>query len=266
MVFAASGLVTARRQRTRGTPLASWRLVARHPRASLESHPMNRTLCLLLACSLSTSALVTGCASSGGAADGKRGMTNAEKGAVIGAVGGAVVGAAVSDRKGKGALVGAVGGGLAGGAIGAYMDNQKQDLEKNLAKERPAGNARVEKLPGDVIRITMTNQTAFDTGSADIKPAFGPTMDRLAEVVTRYGKTTLTIVGHTDAEGSKEFNLDLSRRRTQAVADYFRSRNVNPARLEAIGKGESEPVASNRSEACRQSNRRVEILVEPVRA
>lgn len=223
---------------------------------------MNKFVPLVLSLSL----VIAGCASSGGAADGKRGMTNTEKGAIIGAVGGAVVGAAVSDKRGKGALIGAVGGGLAGGAVGAYMDSQKQDLEKNLKKERDAGNARVEKLPDDVVKITMTNQTAFDTGSAEIKPSFRATMDRLAEVVVRYGKTSLTIVGHTDSEGTTQFNQELSRKRAQAVADYFRSKNVNPARLEAIGKGETEPVASNKSEAGRQANRRVEIFVEPVRA
>lgn len=223
---------------------------------------MKTTLVLILSLSI----LAAGCASSGGAADGKRGMTNTEKGAIIGAVGGAVVGAAVSDNRGKGALIGAVGGGLAGGAVGAYMDSQKQDLEKNLKKEREAGNARVEKLPGDVVKITMTNQTAFDTGSSSIKAGFRPTMDRLAEVVTRYGKTSLTVVGHTDAEGSKEYNQELSRKRAQAVVDYFRSKNVHPQRLEAVGKGESEPVSSNKSESGRQANRRVEIFVEPVRA
>jgi outer membrane protein OmpA-like peptidoglycan-associated protein len=220
----------------------------------------------VVACVVCFSMVIAGCASSGGAADGNRGMTNAEKGAVIGAVGGAVVGAAVSDKRAKGALIGAVGGGLAGGAVGAYMDSQKQDLEKNLKKERDAGNIRIDKLPGDIVKITMTNQTAFDTGSAEIKPGFRPTMDRIAEVVTRYGKTSLDIVGHTDAEGTKEYNQELSLKRAQAVADYFRSKNVNPARLEAIGKGESAPAASNKSEAGRQANRRVEILVEPVRA
>ena len=76
------------------------------------------------------------------------------------------------------------------------MDNQKRDLEKNLAKEIQAGQARVESLPNHVVRVTMTSQTAFDTDSANIKPGFQSTMDKLADVVVRYGKTSLTIVGH----------------------------------------------------------------------
>jgi outer membrane protein OmpA-like peptidoglycan-associated protein len=208
---------------------------------------------------------VAGCTSTG-SADGKRGMTNTEKGAVIGAVGGAVVGAAVSDKRGKGALIGAVGGGLAGGAVGYYMDRQKQDLEKSLKAERDAGNVSVEKLPGDIVKITMTSQTAFDTGSAEIKQGFRSTMDKLADVIITYGKTSLTIVGHTDSVGSEANNQALSARRAQAVSDYLRSKNVNPLRLNALGKGESEPVASNATEAGRRANRRVEIFVEPVRA
>jgi outer membrane protein OmpA-like peptidoglycan-associated protein len=207
--------------------------------------------------------LVSGCASDG-SASGKRGMTNMETGAVIGAVGGAAVGAAVTKKHWKGALIGAVGGGLAGGAVGAYMDSQKKDLEKNLKKEREAGAVSVTRLPGDIVKIVMTNQTAFDYNSSQIKPGFRTTMDKLSDVVIRYGKTALTIVGHTDSKGSAQYNQDLSQRRAQSVADYFKSKDVNPARLTALGKGEAEPVASNNSESGRQANRRVEILVEPI--
>jgi len=194
-----------------------------------------------------------------------RPFENWEKGAAIGAIGGAVLGAAAYRKnRTKGAVIGAVGGGLAGGAVGAYMDNQKRDLEKNLAQEIQAGQARVEKLPNDVVRITMTSQTAFDTNSTVIKPGFQSTMNKLADVVVRYNKTTLTIVGHTDNVGSDQYNQQLSDRRALSVAQYFESQRVNALRLATAGKGESQPVASNGSEAGRQANRRVEIFVEPV--
>src|SRR5262245_8459773 len=215
---------------------------------------------------LVTSVFVSSCASDG-SASGSRPMTNMETGAIVGAVGGAVVGAAAYKKnRTKGAIVGAVGGGLAGGAVGAYMDSQKKDLEKNLAREIQAGQARVEKLANNVVRITMTSQTAFDTNSSDIKPGFHTTMDKLSDVVVRYGKTTLTIVGHTDSVGPDDYNQKLSERRAVSVAHYFESKDVNPTRLATVGKGESEPVASNNSESGRQANRRVEIYVEPVTA
>lgn len=188
-----------------------------------------------------------------------------EKGAAIGALGGAVLGAVAYKRdRTKGAVIGAVGGGLAGGAVGAYMDSQKRDLEKNLAKEIQAGQARVEKMPNNLVRVTMTSQTAFDTNSTAIKPGFHTTLDKLADVVVRYGKTTLTIVGHTDNVGSDQYNQQLSQRRALSVAQYFESKRVDPLRLATAGKGESEPVTSNASESGRQANRRVEIYLEPV--
>jgi outer membrane protein OmpA-like peptidoglycan-associated protein len=144
------------------------------------------------------------------------------------------------------------------------MDSQKRDLEKNLAQEIQSGQARVEKLPNDVVRITMTSQTAFDTDSSAIKPGFHTTMDKLADVVVRYGKTTLTIVGHTDNVGSNQYNQQLSERRAHSVAQYLESKRVDPLRLATAGKGETQPAASNSSESGRQANRRVEMYVEPV--
>lgn len=196
----------------------------------------------------------------------RRLMTDTTKGAIIGAVGGAVTGAAVSgssDRE-KGALIGAIGGGLAGGAVGNYMDRQKQDLQKVLTNEINAGAIDIDQVGGDKLRITMTNQTAFDVDSFSIKPGFYSSMDKLSNVIKRYGKTTQTIVGHTDSTGSDEYNQALSERRSQAVVDYFLQAGVHPTRLSSFGRGESEPRASNETETGRQLNRRVEITVAPV--
>ena len=188
-----------------------------------------------------------------------------ETGTIIGAVGGAVVGAIAYDRnRSKGALIGAVGGALAGGAVGRYMDDQKRDLEKNLSQEIKTGQARVEKLPDNVVRVTMTNQTAFETNSTEIKSGFHSTMDKLADVVVRYNKTSLTVVGHTDDVGTNEYNQKLSERRALSVAQYLESKRVNSIRLAISGKGETQPIATNSTEGGRQANRRVEIYVEPV--
>src|SRR5262245_64056065 len=192
-------------------------------------------------------------------------MQHRNTGALIGAGAGALIGAVAYDKnRTKGALVGAVGGALAGGVVGRYMDDQKRDLEKNLGSEIQSGQARIEKLPNDVVRVTMTNQTAFDTDSSSIKPGFNTTMDKLADVVVRYGKTTLTVVGHTDNVGSNDYNQKLSERRAISVAQYLESKRVNSMRLAISGKGETMPIAANTSESGRQANRRVEIYLEPV--
>ncbi|HSG74532.1 MAG TPA: OmpA family protein [Burkholderiales bacterium] len=205
-------------------------------------------------------ALLAGCQT-----DPNRPMTRTQSGAMIGALGGAVVGAmAYKKNRTKGAVVGAIGGGLAGAAVGNYMDGQKRDLEKNLAPEIQAGQVRVQKLSEQVVLVTMTSQTAFEVDSTNVNPGFRSTLDKLADVVVRYGKTTLTVVGHTDSTGSNTYNQKLSEERALSVAQYLESRNVNGMRLATAGKGETVPVASNASEAGRQANRRVEIYVEAV--
>jgi outer membrane protein OmpA-like peptidoglycan-associated protein len=208
---------------------------------------------------------IVGCAADGTRPGGDRPFTNTEAGILLGAAGGALLGAvAYSGNRSKGAVIGAIGGGIAGGAVGAYMDSQKRDLEKNLAREIKAGQARIDKLPNNMVRITMTSQTAFDTNSTAIKPGFDSTMDKIADVVVRYGKTTLTVAGHTDDVGAAEYNQKLSERRALAVAQYLESKHVNPVRLATVGKGEAMPIDSNSTETGRQANRRVEIYVEPV--
>ena len=219
---------------------------------------MKRTLSSLLLV-----ATLGGCATEGGT--GIAGWENWQSGALIGAgLGGAIGAVAYSKNRTQGALIGAVGGGLAGGAVGAYMDSQRKDLEKSLAKEIQAGQARIDTMPNNVVRVTMTNQTAFDTNSAIIKPGFETTMGKIADVVVRYGKTSLVVVGHTDNVGGNDYNQKLSERRAHAVARYLEGRRVDPIRLGVSGKGETQPVSSNTSEAGRQLNRRVEIYVEPV--
>lgn len=195
----------------------------------------------------------------------RRPLTEAEKGALIGAATGAAIGAlAKKDKRSKGALIGAIGGGIAGAAVGNYMDSQKRDLEKVLAPEVQAGAINIAKVGQSNLLITMTSQTAFDFDSSAIKPGYYGTLDRIANVLVRYGKTFLTIVGHTDNVGTDQYNQALSERRALAVNDYLRGKGVIPQRLASMGRGESEPRASNAGEEGRRLNRRVEIIVEPV--
>jgi outer membrane protein OmpA-like peptidoglycan-associated protein len=211
--------------------------------------------------------IITTLAVAGCAADGSSSINRSytEAGVVLGAASGALLGAvAYSPNRTKGVLVGAVGGALAGGAVGAYMDSQRKDLQKNLAKEIQLKQARVDELPNHVVRITMTGDTGFNTNSSDIKPGFHSTMDKIADVVVRYGKTTLTVAGHTDDVGSAQYNQGLSERRARAVAQYLESKKVQPVRLAIVGKGEARPIASNATESGRAENRRVEIYVEPI--
>ena len=194
-----------------------------------------------------------------------RDMTNTEKGAIIGTVGGAALGAIIgSGNRGKGALIGAVGGGLAGAGVGYYMDKQAKDLALQLKPEMDRGEITVDKRTDNTLLVSMTSSTGFDTNSAVIKPGYTTTLNKISRVLNQYGKTTVTVTGHTDNVGSDAFNQTLSEKRAQSVLDHFASQSVNPVRLAAYGRGESEPRASNTTEAGRQLNRRVELLIQPV--
>ncbi|MEJ2142430.1 MAG: OmpA family protein [Gammaproteobacteria bacterium] len=191
-----------------------------------------------------------------------RSLTRAEKGAIIGATTGALIGYK-KDGKKKALLYGLVGG-LAGGAVGSYMDAQRKDFEKQLASEIKAGAVEVNKLPENNLMVTMTSQTAFNVDSTNIKSGFHPTMNKIAWIVNKYGKTHLNIVGHTDSTGSRAYNQKLSEKRASSIEHYLGQKQVIPQRMTTYGLGEDSPRADNKTETGRRLNRRVEIIIEPI--
>jgi outer membrane protein OmpA-like peptidoglycan-associated protein len=195
-----------------------------------------------------------------------RELTKTEQGALIGAAGGAVLGAVINKKnRGKGALIGAIGGGLAGTAVGHYMDKQQKDLQLQLQPEIQRGEITLDKRASDnALLVRMTSTTGFDNLSAVLKPGYLSTLDKISRVLNQYGKTTVTVIGHTDSLGTHTGNQVLSEQRARAVLDYFSSQKVNALRLDALGRGETEPRADNATEAGRQLNRRVELWIVPV--
>jgi outer membrane protein OmpA-like peptidoglycan-associated protein len=97
-----------------------------------------------------------------------------------------------------------------------------------------------------------------------IRPDFLPTLERVADVLAEDGGTRVLVVGHTDAVGSAGYNRELSLARAEAVRDALATYGVDPDRVRAEGRGEAEPRAGNDSEADREANRRVEILISSV--
>jgi len=187
----------------------------------------------------------------------------AKAGAAIGAAVGAVIGYAVDDGTG-GVLAGAAVGAAAGAGVGHYMDNQQQEMEAALAEEQARHDLEVQRLQDETLKIDIASEVSFDFDSASLKSAFTPTLQKVSEILVRYPHTVIHVVGHTDSVGSDSYNTELSRRRAQSVVDYFVSRGISPSRLVTVGRGESEPRATNDTEAGRQLNRRVEIYVKPV--
>ncbi len=101
----------------------------------------------------------------------------------------------------------------------------------------------------------------FDTDKAVLKPESRPTLDQIAKLLTGQPQLNVFIVGHTDSQGAYDYNLDLSRRRAEAIAaELVKSYRIAQARLRTAGVGFLAPVGSNASDAGRALNRRVELV------
>jgi OmpA-OmpF porin, OOP family len=101
----------------------------------------------------------------------------------------------------------------------------------------------------------------FDTDKAVLKPESRPTLDQIAKLLASQPQLNVFIVGHTDNQGAYDYNLDLSRRRAEAIAaELVKSFRIAQPRLRTAGLGFLAPVGSNASEAGRALNRRVELV------
>jgi chemotaxis protein MotB len=117
----------------------------------------------------------------------------------------------------------------------------------------------------DTVTIRMMGETTFDTGKAELHPAFGPLLKKIGAVLSQT-KGEIIIAGHTDniplSGGLFGSNLGLSMARAGSVAEHLlRTSAIDPKRLSTMGFGEYRPLASNDSARGRRKNRRVEIIV-----
>src|SRR5262245_12032444 len=185
-------------------------------------------------------------------------LNRTERGAIIGAATGAAVGGVVGKVAGstsKGAIVGAVVGGAAGAVIGREMDQKAEQMDQQIQ------NGRVERV-GEGILVTFDSGILFDFDSSVLRPEARTNLSSLSQSLgDMSGDVELLIAGHTDAVGTDEYNFGLSQRRAQSAADYLMTRGIPPSRINITGLGESEPVATNDTDAGRQLNRRVEVAI-----
>ncbi len=215
---------------------------------------MKRTALCALTIAMAT---VTGCSQP---------MTRTQTGAAVGTGVGAAIGAGLGQAIGRdtestliGAAAGALAGGLTGGAIGNYMDKQENAMRQAVAAVDGASVQRNQ----NTLAVTFKSDILFPVNSAVLQPGANDEITRVAQVLTQYPATNITIAGHTDSTGSDALNQDLSERRANAVKSALAARGVAPARMTAIGFGESKPIADNSTESGRTINRRVEITIVP---
>lgn len=99
----------------------------------------------------------------------------------------------------------------------------------------------------------------FDFDSATIRPDSQSVLDTLHQGLSGVSAASMSIIGHSSAEGAEDYNRDLSQRRAASVVEALVARGIEADRMSAVGKGEDEPIASNNDEAGRSLNRRVEV-------
>lgn len=224
--------------------------------------------------------LLTACAAGGP-------TSKTGKGAAYGAAGGAAAGAILGQVLGKntestliGAGIGAAIGGAAGAGVGYTLDQQEQAFKVALAdseavaiqreqeiinvsqnNETPGGGGTTQ--PAQVIALILKGDVFFDKGSATIKSAMYPEIERIAKVMNQYPDTSIRVEGYTDTSGSEDLNMRLSQKRAESVKNILVQNGVDAYRMETVGFGENNPRYGNNTEDGRKLNRRVEIKISP---
>jgi outer membrane protein OmpA-like peptidoglycan-associated protein len=154
-------------------------------------------------------------------------------------------------------------------------DYKSQQMQLQQSEEaRKEAERRAEQAAADLARIatvkqesrglviTLSGGVLFASGKSELLPSAQAKLTEVANALTQQNRdASIVVEGHTDAQGSEAFNLDLSTKRAQAVRDYLASHGVAQDRIRAEGLGFSRPIADNKTAEGRANNRRVEIVV-----
>lgn len=158
-------------------------------------------------------------------------------------------------------------------ASARYEENQLQLIsEKRQQAKLNAASSRAQELEQELADLKQKEtergtvftlgDALFETNKSDLKPGAQNNFRRLAEALKQRSGRTVVVEGHTDSQGSNDYNLALSQRRADAVKNYLINYGVDASRITSIGKGEEFPVATNDTASGRQQNRRVEVIIE----
>jgi outer membrane protein OmpA-like peptidoglycan-associated protein len=191
--------------------------------------------------------LGTGCSS----------LSKTQRGAAIGAGAGSTVGVLIGRAAGNaalGAIIGGALGGTAGAYIGGKLDRQASQLKKSLP------GATVTKTSEGIV-INFASGILFNEDKSDLIPPAEANLNTLAASLQNNPQTKASIIGHTDSTGTAAGNMDLSTRRAESVKAYLVGAGVSSSRLTTLGKGATQPIATNSTAEGRAQNRRVEIII-----
>lgn len=193
--------------------------------------------------------------------------SNTAKGTVIGGGGGAVLGGILGNIAGGGAkntAIGAAIGAAVGAGAGAIIGNRMDKAKKQA--QMAAQNAQVETVTDAnglaAVKVTFDSGLMFATGKSDLNAGSKSDLTKFADVLKQNTDCDVAIFGHTDSTGSDAVNNPLSVKRAQSVQNYLTAQGVTAKQFKTVeGKGSTQPVADNSSEAGRKQNRRVEVYL-----
>lgn len=132
--------------------------------------------------------------------------------------------------------------------------------------QRPARQLQA-KVERSTDRLLLSDNIEFEINSATITTDSDPLLAQVVQLLSSSPDILkLRIEGHTDTDGSAEYNQKLSETRAKAVYDYLTAKGIDPARLEVVGLGESKPLDTSGTEAADEKNRRVEFHIVQVAA
>ncbi|WP_298956480.1 peptidoglycan-associated lipoprotein Pal [uncultured Methylobacterium sp.] len=124
-----------------------------------------------------------------------------------------------------------------------------------------AGGAAVPGSAQDFV-VNVGDRVFFESDSTDLTSTATGTLDRQAQWLTRYPRTSFLIEGHADERGTREYNFSLGARRAQAVRDYLASRGIAAGRMRTVSYGKERPVAVCNDISCWSQNRRAVTVID----
>ena len=144
----------------------------------------------------------------------------------------------------------------------AYAARQQAELAMMETDEYRRQIADLKTRPSERGLVVTLGDVLFATGSARLERGSEKRLDKLVAFLNRYPQHTAVIEGHTDSIGNEAYNMALSKRRAEEVRRYLLNQGIAVERVSAVGRGKSEPVASNQDASGRQQNRRVEVILQ----
>jgi outer membrane protein OmpA-like peptidoglycan-associated protein len=149
-------------------------------------------------------------------------------------------------------------------ALAAASLAQQRNADANSAEQQLAAMqqqyAELQAKQTERGMVLTLGNVLFDTAKDTLKPGADLTIQRLNKFLADYPNIRIRVEGHTDSRGGDEYNMDLSKRRAQSVADALTAQGTSADRIEVVPRGKGFPVASNDTPEGRQQNRRVEVV------